>query len=99
MCVRTVGTVGGHLVLTQLFFFFFLASCSFRLPMLEWLVMLFRLVMLSDEFSRLISSSAQHNSREQKLYRLSKPGKLSHENWRKNIKGTAASNPSAIAGV
>ena len=30
-----VWTVGGHLVLTQLFFFFFLASCSFRLPMLE----------------------------------------------------------------
>lgn len=44
-------------ILTQLFFFFFLASCSFRLPALEWLVMLFRLEMLSDEFWRSICSS------------------------------------------
>lgn len=43
---------------TQLFFFFFLASASLLLPMLEWLVMLLRLEMLSEEFCRLMRSSA-----------------------------------------
>lgn len=42
---------------TQLFFFFFLASASLLLPMLEWLVMLLRLEMLSEEFCLLIRSS------------------------------------------
>lgn len=42
---------------TQLFFFFFLASASLLLPMLEWLVMLLRLEMLSEEFCRLMRSS------------------------------------------
>lgn len=46
--------------LTQLFFFFFLAS-SFRLPTLEWLVMLFRLEMLSDEFCLLIRNSERRD--------------------------------------
>lgn len=36
--------------LTQLFFFFFLESWSFRLPMLDMLVRLLRLEMLSHEF-------------------------------------------------
>lgn len=42
---------------TQLFFFFFLASASLPLLMLEWLVMLLRLEMLSEEFCLLIRSS------------------------------------------
>ena len=42
---------------TQLFFFFFFASASLPLPTLEWLVMLFRLEMLSEEFCLLIRSS------------------------------------------
>lgn len=42
---------------TQLFFFFFLASASLLLPMLEWLVMLLRLEILSEEFCRLMRSS------------------------------------------
>ena len=41
---------------TQLFFFF-LASASLPLLMLEWLVMLLRLEMLSEEFCLLIRSS------------------------------------------
>lgn len=45
---------------TQLFFFFFLASASLLLPMLEWLVMLLRLEMLSEEFCRLMRSSGVH---------------------------------------
>lgn len=49
---------------TQLFFFFFLASASLLLPMLEWLVMLLRLEMLSEEFCRLMrSSGASERSR------------------------------------
>lgn len=40
------------LVLTQLFFFFFLASWSFMLPILDMLVRLLRLEMLSHEFWR-----------------------------------------------
>lgn len=42
---------------TQLFFFFFFASASLPLLMLEWLVMLLRLEMLSEEFCLLIRSS------------------------------------------
>lgn len=44
---------------TQLFFFFFLASWSFRLPTLDKLVRLFRLEMLSQEFCRRIRRSVQ----------------------------------------
>lgn len=54
-------------VLTQLFFFFFLASCSLRLPILEWLVVLVRLEMLSEEFWRLISIS-KHQEKESKFH-------------------------------
>lgn len=39
-------------LLTQLFFFFFLASWSFMLPILDILVRLLRLEMLSHEFWR-----------------------------------------------
>lgn len=42
---------------SQLFFFFFFASASLPLPTLEWLVMLLRLEMLSEEFCLLIRSS------------------------------------------
>lgn len=42
---------------TQLFFFFFLASVSLPLPTLEWLAMLLRLEMLSEEFCLLIRRS------------------------------------------
>lgn len=42
---------------TQLFFFFFLASASLLLPTLEWLVMLLRLEILSEEFCRLMRNS------------------------------------------
>lgn len=48
---------------TQLFFFFFLASASLLLPMLEWLVMLLRLEMLSEEFCRLMRSSGVQRRR------------------------------------
>lgn len=50
--------------LTQLFFFFFLASCSFMLPILEWLVVLVRLEMLSDEFWRSMVGSGYQESWE-----------------------------------
>lgn len=50
---------------TQLFFFFFLASASLLLPMLEWLVMLLRLEMLSEEFCLLIRSSIGQNKWEE----------------------------------
>lgn len=48
---------------TQLFFFFFLASASLLLLMLEWLVMLLRLEMLSEEFCRLMRSSGATEGR------------------------------------
>lgn len=59
LSVNFLGTnlVSDQCFLTQLFFFFFLASCSLRLPMLEWLVVLVRLERLSEEFWRLICSS------------------------------------------
>lgn len=44
-------------VLTQLFFFFFLASCSLRLAILAWLTVLAMLEILSEEFSRWMSTS------------------------------------------
>lgn len=46
-------------ILTQLFFFFFLASWSFRLPMLDILVRLLRLEMLSHEFWRRMRTSGE----------------------------------------
>lgn len=48
--------------LTQLFFFFFLASWSFRLPMLDILVRLLRLEMLSHEFWRRICRSGKQET-------------------------------------
>ena len=51
-------------VLTQLFFFFFLASWSFKLPKLDMLVRLLRLEMLSHEFWRRICMSGGKKERK-----------------------------------
>lgn len=64
---------------TQLFFFFFLASASLLLPMLEWLVMLLRLEMLSEEFCLLMrSSEASERSRRdrEKSYQQTTPAPM-----------------------
>lgn len=58
---------------TQLFFFFFLASVSLLLPMLEWLVMLLRLEMLSEEFCRLMRSSGVRQRRRRDWERRDQP--------------------------
>lgn len=71
-------------ILTQLFFFFFLASWSFKLPTLDTLVRLLRLEMLSHEFWRRIRRSGNQESSASKHRQMCRKRERTKINWYKS---------------